>query len=142
MAVAHGWAASLRFAARGREEHQTGQGTSQAQQLLEEIRPSFVARAEPAVAEQARLGPLDHPSASAQSLRGLNATTSDAWRDAAGAQSTAQVRGIVRLVGMALGGMFARPTRFASWADDRGDGIDQRQALGDIMGLGRRQADR
>ena len=89
------------------------------EQSLEHVRPALVPHPKPTAAKQPGLRPFYHPAVSAQSLGGVDATTSDARRDSASPQSTAEVRGVVGLVGMELGGTLARPTRFSSRSDDR-----------------------
>lgn len=64
----------------------------------------FVAMVESPVAGQPGGGPLDDPSAAAQSFAGLDALAGDAHADAPAAQPSAQVRDAVGCVGLqALG---------------------------------------
>ena len=111
------------------------------EQALEQVGPPLVAHAEAAAAEQPGERALDHPAVSPEPLAGVDPAAGDPWGDAASAEGTAQVRGVVGLVGVQLGRALARTTRLPSWADDRRDGVDEREQLRRVVGVGRREAD-
>ena len=138
--------ASTRCSSRGGgstrgEVPETEHGTGQVQQPLEQVGPSFVADTEAATAEQPRERALHHPSMAAQPLAGVDASPGDSWGNAARAQRTPQVRGVVGLAGVEFGRSFARSPRSPTRTDDGRDGIHQREQLRRIVGVGRREAD-
>jgi hypothetical protein len=94
------------------KECETDQGTGQVQEPLEEVGPALVANPEAAAAEQPGERALDDPPVSPQPLARIDPAPRDPRGNAASAQATAQVRGIVGLVSVELGRALARPPRF------------------------------
>jgi hypothetical protein len=73
-----------------------------------------------------------------QPLGGVDPAAGKAWGDAASTKGAPQWQGIVRLVAMQLGRALARPSRLPTRADDRWDGINEREELDRVVGVGRR----
>jgi hypothetical protein len=105
---------------------------------LEQIGPPLVAHAQPTKAEQPGKRSLDHPAMPPQPLGGVDPAAGKAWGDAASTKGAPQWQGIVRLVAMQLGRALARPSRLPTRADDRWDGINEREELDRVVGVGRR----
>ncbi len=111
------------------------------QEPLEEIGPALVANAKTTAAEQPRERALDHPAVPTQACRGVDATTSDARDDAASVEVATQVGGVKGLVGVQFAGALARTPWPPAWADDRRNGINEREQPGRIVGVGSREPD-
>ncbi len=124
-----------------REEVAADQGAGQVEQSLEEGGPPLVADAEAAAAEEPGQAPLHHPTVPAQPLGGVDPTSGEARRDSPGTEGSPQGRGIVGLVAVQLPWALARPPRLPSGSDNRRDGINQREQLRGVVGVGRRQTD-
>jgi hypothetical protein len=112
------------------------QGTRKVEQPLQEVSASLVADHEPANSQEPGQRPFHHPAVPAQSLAGLDAAPRNARGDATSTQRSPQVGIVVALVGVQLGRAFPRSPRFAAGTDDRGNGVDQGQQLGRIVGIG------
>ncbi len=106
---------------------QADQGARQVKQALEQIVPPFVADAGATATEHPREGPLDHPPVATEPLAGVDPPTRETRGDAAGTQGTAQGQGVVGLVAVQLRRARARASRVPPRADDRRDGVNQRQ---------------
>ena len=119
------------------EESETDQSTGQVQQPLEDVSASLVADIEAATAEQPRERALHHPSVSSEPLAGVDASPGDVWGTAARAQRTPQLHGIVGLVSVEFGRSLAWSPRSPTRSDDRQNGINQREQLRRIVGVGR-----
>ncbi len=107
------------------EETKADQGAGQVQQPPEHVRPPLVAGAEAPKAEQPGEGPLDDPPVTPQPFAGLDAPPGDPGRNAASAKGTAEVRGVVGLVGVQPGRALPGTTGPSARPDDRGDGVDR-----------------
>src|SRR5688500_13257933 len=77
-----------------------------------------------------------------QSLAGIDATASNAWRDAPSPQGATEIGGVVSFVSVELGRTLPRTARPPSWAEDRGNRVDEREQLGGVVRVGRREANR
>ena len=110
------------------------------EQPPEQVRPPLVAHPEATAAEQPGERPLHHPAVPSQSRRGVDPTTSNAWGDPARTHGTPEGRRVVGFVGVQLGRALTRSSWSAPRADDRGDGIDERDELRGVVGVGRREA--
>jgi hypothetical protein len=114
---------------------QAEEGAGQVEQPLQQICPPLVTDPQATTAEQPGEGALDDPPVSPQPLARIDPAPRDPRSDAAGPQGTAQVRGVVRLVGVELGRALARPPRFPPRADDRGDRVDQGNEQRRVVGV-------
>ena len=112
------------------------------EQRLEQVRPPLIADTQATKAEQPGKCALHHPAVPSEPLAGVNPTASNSWRDATGAQGATEVRRVVGLVGVQLGGTLPRTTGLPSRADDRRDGVDERDELRRVVSVGRRETDR
>jgi len=125
-----------------RQETEAGQRTGEVEQPLEHVSPPLVADTQAAAAEQSGERALDHPAVPSQPLAGVDSTSRNPRRYGASAQCTAYCRGIVGLISVEFGWPFARSSRSSPWPDDRGNGVDQREQLRRVVGVGRGEADR
>ena len=104
-----------------------------------DVGPPLVADRQAPKARQPSQGALDHPAVSAQALAALDALAGDAHLDVALRERPATARDVIGLVGVQLGGPFARSS---AWPFDRADGIEQRLEGDAVMPVGRSQQDR
>jgi len=128
--------------ARRNDAREAEQRTAQVEQALEQIGPPFVAHTEAAAPQQPGQRALHHPAVSSESFGGVDPTSRNPRRNATSAQGTAEVRGIVGLIGVEFGRSLARPARSPARSDDRGNVVDQRERLRGVVGIGGREADR
>ena len=100
---------------------------------------TFIPDSQPSMLEEPRNSPLDNPAVLAQSTAVGRATASQQRENATPTQLTPVRLRIVGPVSLDPIGSSARSSHFAR---DRGDRIDQRQQLRDVMAIGSRDLDR
>ncbi len=76
---------------------------------------------------------------STQPLAGVDPASRNPRRDATSSEGTAEDRGVVRFVAVQFVRTLPRTTWLAPRADDRGNRVDEREQLGCIVGVGRRE---
>jgi putative spermidine/putrescine transport system substrate-binding protein len=108
---------------------------------LEQVGTALVANAQAATAKQPGERALHYPAVPTKALARVNASPGYSWGNAARAQRTPQVREVIGLVGVEFGRSSARSPRSSSRADDGWNGVEQRDELSRIVGVGGREAD-
>ena len=121
---------------RRNDEREAEQRTAQVEQALEPVGPPFVTHPKAATTQQPGERALHHPAGSSESFGGVDPTSRNPRRNATSAQGTAEVRGIVGLIGVEFGRSLARPARSPARSDDRGNVVDQREQLRRVVGIG------
>jgi hypothetical protein len=74
----------------GGKEADAEQGAGQVEQPLEQVGAPLIADAQAAIAEQPGKRAFDHPAVPPESLAGVYAAASNAWRDATSPEGTPQ----------------------------------------------------
>jgi hypothetical protein len=100
---------------------------------------ALVADRQAPVGQQPGQRPLDLPTVAAQPLAGLHPTACNPRADSSPAERPPARPEVVPLIGMQLGRSLARPTRLASWPDDRRNRVRQLLQQQRVVGVGRRQ---
>jgi hypothetical protein len=87
---------------RRNDEREAEQRRVQVERALEQVGPPFVTYTKAATTQQPGERALHHPAMAAEPLRRVDPTSGNPWGDAPSAQGTAEVRGVVGLVGVQL----------------------------------------